>query len=327
LVHPVDSLVYKYEFDRVSLTKINKTHNVVDPTIDSYYIQVSSGAFSESKFGGGNNIHASKNKQFSLLEFDKNFVTTFKDTNIYPTVRTVSSTSIDGTEVSFKDKGFESVDIAGLNKFSTPRMVASRINETTLINSTEFLDNKSFTLQLTMNTQNENVSPIINLNNSNCTVYNYRINEPVGLSSYKTDNRMNSNTEDPHSFIYTSKKIDLSQSATSLKVLLTAYRSQYSDIRVLYKIFRNDVPDENQIWELFPGYLNLDVNGQIINSSNNDGRSDAFVPSSLENEYREYTFSIDNLSQFTSYAIKVVGTSSNQSYPILIDDIRSIALR
>lgn len=327
LNHLVNSLVYKYEFNNVSLTKINTSHDVIDPTIDSYYIQVASGEFLENKFGGGDEIYASRNKQFSLLEFDNNFVTNFKNTNVTSSVRTVSSTSVDGTEVSFKDKGFENVGISSLNSFNSIRMVCSRVNETNYLNSTEFVNNKSLTLQLTLNTENSNVSPIINLNNSNLTIYNYRINQPVELLSYSTTASVNSNIEDPHSFVYISKRVDLSQSATSLKVFLSAYRSQYSDIRVLYKIYRDDVSDEDQIWDLFPGYLNVDVNGNVINFSNNDGRSDLFVPSSLENEYREYTYSIDNLPQFTSYSIKIIGTSSNQSYPVIIENIRSIALR
>lgn len=327
LNHLVNSLVYKYEFNNVSLRKINTSHNVIDPTIDSYYIKVESGSFSENKFGGGNQIYASRNKQFSLLEFDSDFISNFKNTNVVSSLRSVSATSVDGSEVSFKDKGFQIVGISSITSFDSPRMVCSRINETTYLNQTEFIDNKSFTLQLVLTTENSNVSPIINKNNSNLIIYNYRINEPINLLSYNTTASVNSNIEDPHSFIYVSKKIELSQSATSLKMFLSAYRSQYSDIRVLYKIYRNDVPDESQIWDLFPGYLNLDVNGNIINSKNNDGRSDSFVPSSLENEYREYTYSIDNLPQFTSYAIKIIGTSNNQSYPVIIENVRSIALR
>lgn len=327
LNHSANDLVYKYEFNGVSLTNINKVHTVVDPTIDTYYVQVTSGTFTENKFGGGDNIHASKNKHFSLLELDKDFITNFKDTTVDSSVRTVTSTSVDGSEISFSDAGFEVIDITSLSSFNTPRMVASRVNETTYLNSTEFSDNRSFTLQLSLDTQSENVSPIINLNNSNITAYNYRINQPVDLNSYQNDSRVNSNLDDPHSFTYISKKIDLSKSATSLKVFLSAYRSQYSDIRVLYKIYRDDVPDEEQIWQLFPGYLNLDINQNIINFKNNDGRSDSFVPSSLENEYREYSYNIDNLPQFTSYSIKIVGTTSNQSYPVLIENVRSIALR
>ena len=326
--HPVNSLVYKYEFNNVSLLDINKTHTIIDPTIDSYYIQVQSGkTFSQTKFGGGNFIYASKNKQFSELEIDSNLITNYTSTNVAASIRTVSSTSINGSEISFIDNGFETIGISSLNKFTNPRMVCSNTNELEFLTESKFLNKKSFTLQLNLNTSNQNISPLINLKHKNISIQNYRINNPISNYNYPTDNRVNSNTEDPNSFIYISKKINLQQSSTSLKVILSAYRSQYSDIRVLYKIYRNDTPDQDQIWELFPGYLNLDSNRLIIKEENNDGRSDNLVPSSLENEYLEYTYTSDNLPQFTAFSIKIIGTSTNQAYFPLIQDLRVIALK
>jgi len=328
LDHPVNSLVRKYEFNNVSLAGINTEHDVISPTIDSYYVQVESGKqFSESKFGGGDKIFASRNKQFSKLEFENNFIRKFESTSVDSSIRTVSSTSVDGTEVSFKDKGFESVGINSTNTFTDPRMVCSRVNETTSLNSNQFKDNKSFTLQLTLSTDNEDLSPVINLNNSNLIVENNRINQPISTNSYPVDGRVNSNVDDPNALIYVSNRIELAQSASSIKVLLSAFRSQFSDIRVLYKIFRDDTPDESQVWQLFPGYLNLDVNNKIVDPSKNDGRSDKLVPSSFEDEYREYSFTIDDLPQFTSFAVKIVGTSTNQAFTPIIEDLRVIALK
>jgi hypothetical protein len=78
---------------------------------------------------------------------------------------------------------------------------------------------------------------------------------------------------------------------------------------------------------LFPGYNNLDINGNIINFEDNNGRPDEFVPESLKDEYRDYTYSIDNLPEFTSFSIKIVGTSRNQSYSPILKDLRVIALK
>ena len=138
---------------------------------------------------------------------------------------------------------------------------------------------------------------------------------------------MNSNTNDPHSFVHISNRVNLEQSANSLQVIFSAYRNPASDVRVLYKIFTNNTPDDQQVWQLFPGYDNLDVNGKIINSANNDGRSDANVRSSLNNEYLDYKFSIDSLPSFTGFQIKILGTSTNQAYSPLIQGLRVIALK
>jgi hypothetical protein len=330
ITHEINSLVYKYEFNGVSLVQLNTTfEGIIDPTIDSYYVRkVDDGiTFTSDKFGGGNEVYASQNIQFGSLEFDEDFVSNYPSTSIIASARTVSSTSVDGSEVSFADNGYQSVGISSINKFDSPRMVCSRLNELEYLPSAQFNDNKSFTLELNLNTSNSNISPIINLQNTNIFVENYMINQPIDLDSYQTDSRVNSNVNDPNSFIYLSKRIDLNDSATSLKVLLSAYRSSYSDIRVLYKIFRDDTPDEDQNWELFPGYLNLDVNNEIINPDNNDGRSDVLVPPSLSGQYLEYSFSTDNIAQFTSFAIKIIGTTTNQAYSPLIKDLRAIALK
>ena len=212
------------------------------------------------------------------------------------------------------------------NKFNTLRTVASNVNEVEYLNSTEFIGNKSLTLELDLITSDSKVSPIIDINQIYLDVEGFRLNQPVGITSYASDPRVNSNTEDPHSFVYVSKRVNLQQSATSIKGFISCNRNGESDVRLLYKIFRNDVPDEDQTWELFPGYLNLDVNGNVIDSDNNDGRSDLNVPISLEGEFREYSFTIEDLPSFTGFAIKIVSSGTNQALVPIIRELRAIAL-
>jgi hypothetical protein len=69
------------------------------------------------------------------------------------------------------------------------------------------------------------------------------------------------------------------------------------------------------------------VNGNIIDSNNNNGRSDSNVRSSLNNEYLEYTFTADNLPAFTGFQIKVIGSGTNQAYSPIIKDLRVIAIQ
>jgi len=329
--HNVNDLVYKYEFNNVSLNKINTTHTILTnptPTIDSYHIQVSAGSsFTQTKTAGGDNVYASKNKQFSEVQLNSDSITTFNNTQTLASIRSISSRSVGGTETPYVDNATESIGIGSVTKFDTVRMVASRQNESQYLNSTNFVGQRSFTLELNLNTTDVNVSPIINLEQNFITTKVYNVNQPIGISSYASDNRVNASSDDPHSFIHLSNRVDLDQSADSLKVLFSAYRNAASDIRVLYKIFTNDSPDEDQVWQLFPGYDNLDVNGNVINSANNDGRSDGNVRSSLNNEFLDYTYSIDNLTAFTGFQIKIVGTSTNQAYSPLIKELRVLAIR
>lgn len=332
--HPANSLVYKYEFNGISLNSINR---IFGPDqfekldIDSYYLRVlipgDQPVFTSRVVGGGSNVFSSKNIQFNVLEFDRNFIDRYNDTSIVASVRTVSSTSVDGNETSFEDKGYQNVGISSVNTFTDMRMVCSRINELEYLPLSQFSLNKSFTLDLQLSTDDVNVSPIVNTESSSIILENYRIDQPVGIGSYSTDSRINNDLTEPNSFVYVSKKIDLEESASSLKVILSAYRNPSSDIRVLYKIYRNDGEDVNRSWIPFPGYLNIDNNGNVIDEDNNDGRPDRNVSASLENEYRDYTFTQDNIPQFTSFAIKIIGSSSNQAYSPIIRDLRAIALR
>jgi hypothetical protein len=327
VTHKSGSSVYKYEFSGVSLSRINKTFtSIVNPTIDRFYVQIDDDTlFTTTKTGGGDNAYCTKNIQFSKIDFDNNFITNYNNTEVSSSVRTVSSTSVNGTEVSFVDKGFETVGLSSITTFTDPRMICSRENELEYLSDSQFASNKSFTLDINLTTSDTNVSPIINLENSLVSLENNRINKPV--SNYITDSRINLDTTEPNEFVYVSKTISLEESSSSLKVLLSAYRHSSSDIRVLYKIFRNDGADNTRNWILFPGYSNIDNNGNIINSSNNDGSSDVKVPESNLNQYRDYTFTADDISPFTSFAIKIIGTSTNQSYSPIIKDLRVIALR
>jgi hypothetical protein len=79
--------------------------------------------------------------------------------------------------------------------------------------------------------------------------------------------------------------------------------------------------------------MNLDIRKQVINPANNDGRSDSYVsPStslgflSQNLEYKEYSFSVDQLPTFRSYRIKIVLTSTSQTYVPRLKDLRVITL-
>jgi hypothetical protein len=120
--------------------------------------------------------------------------------------------------------------------------------------------------------------------------------------------------------------ISLEAPATSLKVILDAYRPVSADIRVLYRLFRVDGAELDKVFELFPGYDNLDTNQQVINIKNNSGRSDRNISASLDNQFVEYTWTANNLPQFSAYQIKVESSSTNQAQSPKIRNFRAIAL-
>ena len=345
--HEVGTTVTKYELNGVSLRRINGvTLDVSSFTgIDQYHIEVdmSSNGSDRSSDGstagapqlsfnslaslGGDNCKATENIQFNEIVPNYDVLTPGSSTSVTASVRTTTGRSVAGSENPFVDNGFESVELNTPNRLNSVRLVASNINETTKL--TNLPRNKSFTTGISLNTTDPNLSPIIYTNTSITEFRLNRLNKPV--TDYASDNRVNSLRFDPHSAVYVSNTVNLSQAASSLKVILAAYRHESADFRVLYNLIRADSSEVTQEFELFPGYDNLDIgaDGTItaIDPSKNNGKPDTFVPASLENQYLEYEFTADNLDLFTGYTIKIVMSGSNQAYAPRIKDLRTIALR
>ena len=190
--------------------------------------------------------------------------------------------------------------------------------------------NKSFTTGITLNSSNSNLSPIIYLDEALTEFRISRLDKPI--LDYSVDSRVNSILDDPHAAVYVSNTVDLANPATSLKVLLTAYRDSSADFRVLYQLFRPDGSDGEQSYILFPGYDNLnDTDGDgfgdtVIDVTKNSGRPDAFVPASRDNEFLEYQFSIDDLEEFDGFRIKIVVSGTNEAKAPRFQDFRAVAL-
>jgi hypothetical protein len=348
--YSVSTLVYKYELDGISLRRINKNHDISDYDIqaDSYYIEIdrtSNGinrntdgtlpntpqlAFAIGGTYGGINVRSSKNIQFDSIQPLYTVITPAPITSVSANIRTVSGTSISGSETSFQDLGFEPVLLNQMNKLSSTRIICSKVNEDEYL--TVLPRNKSFTTGITLSTTDKNVSPQIILDQGSTEFMSSRINSPI--TNYANDSRVNQISGDPHIASYYSDVITISQPATSIKILATVYLPSESDIRALYTLDPANVSGSDIRYNLFPGYDNLSVDtdgdgipNNIINPSLNSGRPDVRVPISLEGEFREYQWSIDNLSQFTNYAVKIVFSSTNQSDVPRMRDIRVLTVR
>jgi hypothetical protein len=344
------TLVYKYELSGVSLRRINKTHNLEDVTIsnprdlDYYHIKLDMTDQSstmvnrslsvgypklflnETKSTGGSSANATQNIPFEIIKPIVQTMT-LRGTNINASMRTVSGTSIGGNEISFLDQGFEPINLNATNYLTSPRVISSKINETSKL--TNLPANKSFTLNLNLSTTNSYLSPVIDLDRVGMIFTTNRVNKAI--ENYATDDRVSTLKDDPSSFVYATKPIALETPASSIKVYMSAYVNTQNDIRCFYSI--TDDPNSDLIYYPFPGYTNLTTNGDIINLSDSNGLPDKSISKtdvigfdSDVLDFREYEFTIDNLPNFRYFGIKLVGTATNQAYPPRIKDLRVIAL-
>jgi len=347
--HSVNDLVTKYEFSGVSLRRINKTHVLADATvqdpigIDYYHIKIdmskdgtdksaSSTDFgarylTEVKLGGGINARGTYNLPYSLIVPNINN-TSPSGTNVFGSVRSVSETSVSGTEVSYIDQGYQEIALKEKNYFETQRMVVSKTNEDAYL--TTLPGNKSFTMALSMNSYDKRLSPTIDLDNSSVIFVSNRVNSPI--LNYATDSRINGIGNDPNSLMYVTKLITLENPATSLRVYIDGYVSNYNDIRMLYSL-NQEATAVDTVYTAFPGYRNIDEFGNVINPTVSDGtsdieirKSDSYTQEPGVDQFKEYTFTIDKLQPFSNFRIKLIGTSTNQSIVPQFRNLRVIAL-
>ena len=349
--YPTGTPVFKYELGGVNLHRINKTHTLSDATttdpitFDSYDVKVDMSTkfntdnddrsndvgypklyINQTKSTGGDKTRATQNMPFELITpLVQNL--SVQETSLTAEIRTVTSKSLDGSEIPYIDAGFEPIVLNEANYFDSARAIFSKVNEDAKLSNLP--GSKSMNMRLTLTTLDTKVSPVIDAQRVSAILTSNRINNPV--SNFATDSRVNSALNDPNACQYISKEVVLENSATGLKVLLAGHVNTNSDIRVFYAI--NNEPGSEPIFVPFPGYSNLDDRGRVISIENNNGESDVFVTKTntygftgQELQFRDYTFTMDDLPAFKSYRIKIVLTSTDQVYVPRVKDLRVMAL-
>jgi hypothetical protein len=339
--------IRKYELSGVSLRRINKEHDLTQVTVpnpldlDYYHVKLdlsengvdrSVGTsfpklyLNQTKSSGGEQVKASQNIIFDVIKPVVQSMTV-RGTNIDSSIRTISAHTVAGGETPYVDQGFENISLKKSNYLTSPRMIASKVNETNDL--TTLPGNKSFTMNMNLATSDSRVSPVIDLDRVGVILTSNRLNNPI--SNYSTDIRTSTLTEDPSAFVYATKSIALEVPANAIKVLFSAYVNQTSDVRVFYAL--QEEPSDEPFYFPFPGYANISTDGTIDNISNSDGSSDVNIPKTdvlgfTQDEliYRDYEYTVDDLESFRYFSIKIVGSSTNQTYPPRLRDLRIIAL-
>ena len=361
----VGAQIRKYEVNGVNLRRINAFHslNDVDTTkhpigLDDYTIKVDMSAdkglnnespgtdrtgsgslpakfFNVTKTDGGSVTRITRNIQYETLTPNVS-TSTPPGTSVSGKIRTISGSSVGGSEESFIDQGFEDITLNDMNDFDTPRLIASKINADA--NLTDIMPaGKSMMLEVILNSDNENVSPMIDCDRISAVISSNRLNAGDfvnGLGS--TDTRVQESFmkrtkltgQDPNASAYISKFIKLQNPATSLLVEFSAYRTEGSEIRCFYKTMEEGSNEEtfSRDFEPFPGFSNIDQFEKVIDPSRNTGEPDHNVPPSIGEEFKEYTFNSREIPSFTKFQIKIVMVGKNQAKPPKIKELRGIAL-
>ena len=313
--HPTGSPVVCYNLDGIPLTEINKVHDgIEDPWMDHYLLNTTSVANNGIR-GGGFMAMASQNYQFETLRPSvANLV--FPETSIVSRVNTTSSTSVgDGTAVvdqaSFVNNGaYYDITLNTENYFATPQMICSKVNEDNKLGG-----NKSISLDCTLNTENPNVSPYVDLDRTSLITISNRINywpggpQPLGINSLieSTANVSLEPSGDQNDAVYLTRIANLAQLSRTLKIDFGCYRPQGTETRVYIKTFESGS-------EVDPNTINfVEIQPKVA------------IPASDVFEFRDYSYEATGLN-FNAFQVKIVMRSRNQASVPQIIDFRSTAL-
>jgi len=354
--HENTDRIVKYEFGGISLRRINKTHDLQDVTItndplgvDFYHIKIDTASdglnrssaqydptdastklplkIKTNGLGGGPEARSTYNIPYSII-IPKFELLNPSGTTIAAKLRTVTGGTVNGTEPAFVDQGFANVNMHEPNYFSSVRQVASQVNEEAYLSNLPA--NKSLSMLMNMSSSDRRLSPMINLDHAAMTFINNRINKPV--ANYEDDLRVNSVREDPDRFFYITKNVVLENPATSLEVIIDGYVPDLCDLRVFYAI-NQDKKLDDVIFTPFPGFKNLNTNGDVITQTKSDGSSNLNVPKVDQymqtpsvDLFKEYNYATSDLSPFASFRIKIVGTSTNAAVVPQLRNLRVTAL-
>ena len=174
-------------YNGIAHDEINGTYtSISNVTLDSYDI-TTSGTATATGDVGGTTVQATKNIPFDVLQLQIGNVV-HPDTSLTSTLRTTSGSSLHGSETSFvrKTAAQEQTVVLGDNiYFIDTKMVASGENEKTEIGSGASSRNtyQSMIVNLTINSTNSKLSPVIDLQRINAFAISNRLNNPTVSST------------------------------------------------------------------------------------------------------------------------------------------------
>jgi len=245
----------------------------------------------------------------------------FKNTRIHANVLQTPMYSpegyISGT-VYQKNTASEVITLNDNVYFNSPSIVASQLNE-----DQEMSSEKSFTAQIQMQSDNSNLSPIIDTATIGCLAIANRINNIDSATGKKLDALTQSlgagttyiaSTEpdgDNNAMVYVTRKVNLKTPATALRVAVDLFRPATTDVKLMYKILSNDdsTPFDDVGFEYF----------------NTTGVADGTMEHDSKN-FKEYEYTAEGLPEFGAFCIKIVGQATNTSVVPLVSALRCIAL-
>lgn len=261
---------------------------------------------------GGKSVVATENAMMDLM---KPFVSNveYPGTRITTNIRTTTARSPSGTQTSFNLTPTSKTKPVALGRnyyFDVPRMVCSEPNELNELNSS-----KSFFLTITMSSEHENLSPVIDLDKTSIATVTHRMDNITSSSDVYPAASFVEATEpegDSLEAIYLTRQVQLKTPANQLNVKLDAVRHSSANIDLMFKVLRtDDSSDFNDI-----GYTYFNGDGSTDVTTNSSTTRDDFI---------EHEYSAKDLEDFTAFQIKIRMRGTDTTNPPIIKRLRVVA--
>lgn len=298
----------------IPIAELNTTHTVVDVEADTYTIQVTTNANTSGR-AGGNVVYATENRTMNVFQPMLNQVV-LPGTQSLLSAKITSGQSLAGTETPNNvSANYISVKANDNTYLNAPGTIVSQPNYSLLGGFS-----RSFWLKSEFSTILENISPVIDLDRLSVVTIANRIDNPTGTdpapSGYNyVDGFVAETAASAGSALsrYITRRIDLNDPASALKIYVLANKPAAAGIATYYKMLTtgSDANFDSLGWTLVA--------------------PDAAIPSTENpNDFSEIQYTVDETDlsnkQFTSFAVKIVFTSTNSSAVPVLRDFRAIAV-
>jgi len=120
---------------------------------------------------------------------------------------------------------------------------------------------------------------------------------------------------------YVTKEVSINNPATSIDVRLTANLKDVQNIEVLYR-YKKASSQEN-FEDIDWIYFNKDGEPDILEIATSENTISSVTEK--QSSYQEFKYSVSNLPEFSSFAVKIVMKSVDPAYVPKIQDIRAVA--
>ncbi len=301
----------------ITAAQLNTTHTIthIDPT--GYKITLAAGTATSDGMGGGLVATATKNIQGST---------------VYPILQTLSpeNTSITATSKLYSGysnvaletpyitpaAGYTPIALNQKNYFDNPVMVAAATKEDALVGNGGLGGADTASLKISMNTTNDFVSPVIDLQRASLVYTKNEIDYPVG-SAISGQNVVFDFAAETTPFggsalaKHITKPVTLTNTAVGLKVLAAINRPTGAVVEVYYKTGTEDTILTDINWTLATLEAPVSISDNLFT-------------------YKDYRYLIGteagNIPAFTTFQIKIVLYATNNSKVPTVKDMRVIAL-